>query len=70
MIQTIYSLFLAFINSVSANGYQIVVSASKPVLQQNVVISTIQVDIYLYLFTLNFNIPIFLGSINWIWISR
>lgn len=32
----------AFINSVSANGYQIVVSANKPVLQQNVVISTIQ----------------------------
>lgn len=70
MTQTINSLFLAFINSVSANGYQIVVSASKPVLQQNVVISTIQVDTYLYLFTLNFNIPIFLGSINRIWISR
>uniref|UniRef100_A0A2S2PB97 BOS complex subunit NCLN n=1 Tax=Schizaphis graminum TaxID=13262 RepID=A0A2S2PB97_SCHGA len=32
----------AFINSVSANGYQIVVSANKPVLQQNIAISTIQ----------------------------
>ncbi|XP_022183376.1 nicalin [Myzus persicae] len=32
----------AFINSVSANGYQIVVSASKPVLQPNIAISTIQ----------------------------
>jgi len=32
----------AFINSVSANGYQIVVSPSKPVLQQNIAVSTIQ----------------------------
>lgn len=36
--------FSAFINSVSANGYQIVVSANKPVLQQNIAISTIQVN--------------------------
>lgn len=45
---TDFLLCLAFINSVSANGYQIVVSTSKPVLQQNVAVSTIQVS-YIYI---------------------
>lgn len=68
---TDFILCLAFINSVSANGYQIVVSTSKPVLQQNVAVSTIQVNYipFKYKFYFNMNI-IILGSTNWVWISR
>lgn len=73
---TDFVLCLAFINSVSANGYQIVVTTSKPILQQNVAVSTIQVSyMYIYIchlntfFFINVNI-ILLGSTNWLWISR
>lgn len=76
MTINIIIIFLAFINSVSANGYQIVVSTSKPVLQQSVAISTIQV-FYLFITSnwwfhiLHYIILYFpLGTTNRVWISR